>query len=84
MPEIRPKDMMPEPTLGRLPWYLAYVSMLRTKGVEHVSSTQISKEIDVDASRIAKDLSFLDIKGKTRSSGCTMPSSPASAASAPR
>ncbi|MEZ3589812.1 MAG: redox-sensing transcriptional repressor Rex [Muribaculaceae bacterium] len=66
MPEIKPKDMMPEPTLGRLPWYLAYVSMLRTKGVEHVSSTQISKEIDVDASRIAKDLSFINIKGKTR------------------
>ena len=66
MPEIKPKDMMPEPTLGRLPWYLAYVSMLRTKGVEHVSSTQISKEIDVDASRIAKDLYFPPMKGKAR------------------
>lgn len=66
MSELKSRDVMPEPTLSRLPWYLAYVSMLRSKGVGHVSSTQISKEIDVDASRIAKDLSFLNVKGKTR------------------
>ncbi len=57
------KEILPEPTLRRLPWYLAYVSMLRW---ENVSSTQISKELNVDASQIAKDLSFLNIKGKTR------------------
>lgn len=59
-------DIMPEPTLRRLPWYLAYVSMLRSRNVEYVSSTAISKEINVDASQIAKDLSFLNIRGKTR------------------
>lgn len=58
--------LLPEPTLRRLPWYLAYVSMLQAQGVEYVSSTQISKNINVDASQIAKDLSFLNIKGKTR------------------
>lgn len=58
--------MIPEPALRRLPWYLAYVSMLRERKVEYVSSTQISRELKVDASQIAKDLSFLDIKGKTR------------------
>ncbi|MBQ8772934.1 MAG: redox-sensing transcriptional repressor Rex [Muribaculaceae bacterium] len=63
---ILPKDAMPEPTLRRLPWYLAYVSLLKSSGVESVSSTQIAKEINVDASMIAKDLSFLNIKGKTR------------------
>ncbi len=57
---------LPEPTLRRLPWYLSYVSMLKVAGVEYVSSTLISRELDVDASQIAKDLSFLDIKGKTR------------------
>ena len=57
---------LPEPTLRRLPWYLAYINLLRTQHVEYVSSTQISKEINVDASQIAKDLSFLNIKGKTR------------------
>lgn len=60
------KAILPEPTLRRLPWYLAYVSMLDKQHIEYVSSTQISKEINVDASQIAKDLSFLNIKGKTR------------------
>ena len=60
------RDMIPEPALSRLPWYLAYVTMLREKNVEYVSSTQISRELSVDASQIAKDLSFLNIKGKTR------------------
>lgn len=60
------KTLLPEPTLRRLPWYLAYVSLLYSRNVEHVSSTQIAKEIKVDSSQIAKDLSFLNIKGKTR------------------
>ena len=59
-------DIIPEPALRRRPWYLAYVSMLREQKVEFVSSTQISRELKVDASQIAKDLSFLNIKGKTR------------------
>lgn len=59
-------DLIPEPSLRRMPWYLAYVSMLRERHVDYVSSTQISRELKVDSSQIAKDLSFLDIKGKTR------------------
>lgn len=58
--------ILPEPTLRRLPWYLAYVDILRASGVDTVSSTQISKALSVDSSQIAKDLSFLNIKGKTR------------------
>lgn len=57
---------LPEPSLRRLPWNLAYVKLLKDKGKEYVSSTQIAKEINVDASQIAKDLSFLNISGKTR------------------
>lgn len=57
---------LPEPTLRRLPWYLAYVEILRNKKVRHVSSTRISKALSVDASQIAKDLSFLGVKGRTR------------------
>ena len=60
------KELIPEPTLRRLPWYLAYVASLRRSGVEYVSSTAISRQINVDSSQIAKDLSFLDIRGKTR------------------
>ena len=58
--------MIPEPVLRRLPWYLAYVGILWERKVEYVSSTQISRDLKVDASQISKDLSFLDIKGKTR------------------
>lgn len=57
---------LPEPTLRRLPWYLAYVRMLAGQNVKYVSSTHISKALSVDASQIAKDLSFLNVKGKTR------------------
>ncbi len=61
-----PREILPEPTLRRLPWYLAYVSLLKNRNVEYVSSTAISRELNVDASQIAKDLSFLSLKGKTR------------------
>ncbi|MDR2679735.1 MAG: redox-sensing transcriptional repressor Rex [Tannerella sp.] len=57
---------IPEPALRRLPWYLAYVKLLKGKGDTVVSSTQIAKEINVDASQVAKDLSFVNISGKTR------------------
>lgn len=57
---------LPEPTLRRLPWYLAYLGLLNQKGVEYISSTKISEELNVDSSQIAKDLSFLNIRGKTR------------------
>ena len=56
MNEDGQKILLPEPTLRRLPWYLAYVNMLRTQKIEYVSSTQISRKINVDASQIAKDL----------------------------
>jgi redox-sensing transcriptional repressor len=39
---------------------------MQAQGVEHISSTQIAKAINVDASQIAKDLSFVNISGKTR------------------
>lgn len=61
-----PQVQLPEPTLRRLPWYLAYLGLLSQKGVEYISSTKISEELNVDASQIAKDLSFLNIRGKTR------------------
>ena len=60
------QTLLPEPTIRRLPWYLSYVRMLDDLHVEYVSSTQISKELNVQSSQIAKDLSFLNIRGKTR------------------
>jgi len=40
--------------------------MLRQEGVEKVSSRRLAEDLAVDASQIAKDLSFIRIKGKTR------------------
>ena len=57
---------VPEPTLRRLPWYLAFLKLMKGRGETFVSSTQIAKEINVDPSQVAKDLSFVNISGKTR------------------
>lgn len=57
---------VPEPTLRRLPWYLSNIKLLKQKGERFVSSTQIAKEINIDASQIAKDLSYVNIAGRTR------------------
>ncbi len=57
---------VPEPTLRRLPWYLAYAKLVLKEGETYLSSTQIAKNIAVDASMVAKDLSFVHITGKTR------------------
>lgn len=62
----RDTEKVPEPTLRRLPWYLSYVKLMKEKGEKFVSSTQISREINIDASQIAKDLSYVDISGRTR------------------
>ena len=57
---------VPEPALRRLPWYLAYVKLLETEGESYVSSTQIANKINVSSTQIAKDLSYVNVTGKTR------------------
>lgn len=61
-----PIKEVPEPTLRRLPWYLSNIKLMKERGETIVSSTQISKEINIDASQIAKDLSYVNISGRTR------------------
>jgi redox-sensing transcriptional repressor len=57
---------VPEPTLRRLPWYLAYAQLVLKSGELHISSTQIAKNIAIDASMVAKDLSYVQVSGRTR------------------
>lgn len=64
--KINDLQNIPEPTLRRLPWYLAYLKLEADKGESFVSSTQISRAINVSASQIAKDLSMVNVPGKTR------------------
>jgi len=59
-------ERIPEPTLRRLPWYLAYLKLAADQGENYISSTQIARAINVSASQIAKDLSLLNVSGKTR------------------
>lgn len=59
-------DRVPEPTLQRLPWYLSNAKLMRERGETYVSSTQISKQTNIDASQVAKDLSYVKIAGRTR------------------
>lgn len=63
---LKENDKVPEPTLRRLPWYLSNIKLMKERGEQFVSSTQISKEINIDASQIAKDLSYVNISGRTR------------------
>jgi NADH/NAD ratio-sensing transcriptional regulator Rex len=56
---------VPEPTFCRLPWFLVYIKLLKSRDETAVSLTQIAKEIAVDASQVSKDLSFVNISGKT-------------------
>lgn len=62
----KPIDKVPEPTLRRLPWYLSSVKLMKGEGEKYVSSTQISKLTNIDAAQIAKDLSYVNISGRTR------------------
>lgn len=57
---------VPEPTLGRLPWYLSYAKIAKQNGEVTLSSTQIANQIGVDASQVAKDFSYAQVPGKTR------------------
>lgn len=59
-------DRVPEPTLRRLPWYLSVCRLLKSRGEQFVSSTSLSKETNIVASQIAKDLSCVNIIGRTR------------------
>ncbi len=59
-------NKVPEPTIRRLPFYLAYLKLVAGKGQDHISSTQVARDIGVDSSQVAKDLSYLHITGKTR------------------
>lgn len=61
-----PYGKIPEPTIRRLPFYLAHIKLVANRGQEYISSTQLAKDIGVDPSQVAKDLSYIAISGKTR------------------
>jgi redox-sensing transcriptional repressor len=64
--QLKANNKVPEPTIRRLPWYLSNSKLLKLEGERFVSSTQLSKETGIDSSQIAKDLSYVNISGRTR------------------
>ncbi len=63
---IKQISKIPEPSLRRLPWYLSCVKLKAKDGDKYISSTQISRKTGIDASQIAKDMSYISISGRTR------------------
>ncbi len=57
---------VPEPTIRRMPSYLAFTEGLLRKGQQFVSSTQIANYMNIDPTQVTKDLSYTIIVGKTR------------------
>ncbi|MCT4602710.1 MAG: redox-sensing transcriptional repressor Rex [Marinifilum sp.] len=57
---------VPEPTIRRMPAYLAFAEGLLRKGQQFVSSTQIANYMNIDPTQVTKDLSYTTIVGKTR------------------
>ena len=64
--DIKQAWKVPEPTLRRLPWYLAFVKLMKGKGEAFISSTQIAKEINVDPSQVAKGSLFCEYLREAR------------------
>ena len=60
------KNLVPEPTLRRLPCYLTYLKLAKGEGQKFVSSTQIAHNMGIDSTQVTKDLSYTKIMGKTR------------------
>ncbi len=60
------EGLVPEPSLRRMPCYLAYLKLVSRRKQEYVSSTHIARDMGVDPTQVTKDLSYTSIVGKTR------------------
>lgn len=63
---LKTTDKVPEPTLRRLPWYLSNARLMKEQGERNVSSTRLARQLGMDSSQIAKDLSYVNVSGKPR------------------
>jgi redox-sensing transcriptional repressor len=60
------EGLVPEPSLRRMPCYLAYLKLAKRRNQQYVSSTHIARDMGVDPTQVTKDLSYTSIVGKTR------------------
>lgn len=59
-------NLVPEPTLRRLPVYLHYLKELQEAGKFDVSTTHIAGELKLDPTQVRKDLAYTGIIGKPK------------------
>lgn len=57
---------VPEPSVRRMPDYLNYLRLLKNKGRDYVSAPYIAKDLNLDATQVAKDLAYTKATGKPR------------------
>ena len=60
------EDMVPVPTIRRLPLYLQYLRTLDAKGRDIVSCTFIAKALSFTDTQVRKDLSYTGLGGKPK------------------
>ncbi len=58
------RNKLPSVTAKRLPLYYRYFEKLHILGIQRVSSTQLSKELQIDSATIRRDLSHLGDLGR--------------------
>ncbi len=66
MSENRVKTPVPQPVLKRLPLYLNYLRGKAKDGLERVSSTVISADLNLNPVQVRKDLAYVSGSGKPR------------------
>jgi len=59
-------QVVPEPTLRRLPGYLCYFQSLQQNQVKYISSSVIAHAFKIDPTLVTKDLSYTGAKGRTK------------------
>ena len=53
------------PTLRRLPMYLSFLKLLKNENIKFITAQEIARKLHTDPSQITKDLSGINIMGKT-------------------
>ena len=59
-------QVVPEPTLRRLPGYLCYFQSLVQNQMKFISSSVIAHAFKIDSTLVTKDLSYTGVKGRTK------------------
>lgn len=60
------ENKIPVPTIRRLPLYLSFLKSINSIEIKFITASDIARELHVDPTQITKDLSGINVKGKTK------------------